>query len=146
MIKCVDKLKRNKDKWIEVSLTKGRNWLFRSFRTSPQWLRHYKRNLVFLFLCFCFFFYQSFLIWTLTIHRTAGEVRGDHLFSFPPLLPAPKHSDIYLHLSMWDNSPFLIASYVITRMLLDGIYHLWELAFCLFINRILISVYLVISV
>ena len=144
MIRYVDKLKRNKDKRIEVSsiLTKGRNWIFWSFRTSPLCLTHYKRNLVFFYFCFyfCFFFYQSFIIWTQTIHRTAGEGRGDQLFSSPPFLPAQKHSDIYLHLSMWDKTSFLIASCVITRRLLDGIYHLWELALCLFINRILISV------
>ena len=71
-----------------------------------------------------FFFYQVFLLWTLTTHRTAGEGRG-HLFAT---------------LHMWnDNHIFLIASLVSTRLLLNEIYHVIELPFWL-IDDVILSV------
>ena len=40
---------------------------------------------------FKFFFYQDFLSWTLTTHRTAGEGRGTIFYSTLPLPPAHEH-------------------------------------------------------
>ena len=70
---------------------------------------------------------QGFLSQTLTIHSTAGE-GGDHLYSSLPIPIAHDNSDIYLQLCMWgDHHVFLIASFLVTRLLLDEIYHLTEL-------------------
>ena len=55
-----------------------------------------------------FLFYQCFLSWTFTIHRTVGE-RGGHLFnSFLPLPPA-LHLDISRVITA-ESSPLQIAS------------------------------------
>ena len=48
---------------------------------------------------FDFFFYQGFLLRTLTTHRTVGEGRGPS-YSTLQLPPAQEHSDIYLQLCM----------------------------------------------
>ena len=79
---------------------------------------------------FVFFFYQGFLSWTLTTHRTAGEGRGTFLFSTLPVPPACEHSDIYVQLCTRDDChTFLIATLVFIRLLLDEIYHRIELLF-----------------
>ena len=55
---------------------------------------------------------------------------GTFSYSTLPLPPAHKHSDIYSLLCTWDDYHlFLIASSVLTRLLLDGIYDLIELLF-----------------
>ena len=54
----------------------------------------------------------------------------DHFYFCLPFPPAHKHSDMYLQLCMWDDYRiFLIARLLTTRMLLDEIYHLFELPF-----------------
>ena len=73
------------------------------------------------------FFLAGFSSQILTIHRTAGKGR-DHLLFPLPLPPVHEHWGIYLPLSMWDDyHAFLIATLVITRLLLNEIYHLIEL-------------------
>ena len=64
-----------------------------------------------------FFFYEGFLLQTLTIYRTVGE-GGDYPYSSLPLPSTHEHSDIYLQLCIRD------ASLVITSLLLDEIYRL----------------------
>ena len=73
--------------------------------------------------------YQGFL------HRqwrfTGQQGReGTIPYSTLPLPPAHEHWDIYLQLCMWDDyHVFLIAALVLTRLLLDEIYHLIESLF-----------------
>ena len=77
-----------------------------------------------------FFFYQGFLSQTLTIHMTARGERGTIFYSTLPLPRAHEHRDIYLQLCVWDDyHVFVIATLVLTRLLLDEIYHLIELPF-----------------
>ena len=50
-----------------------------------------------LLICLCFFFYQDFLSWTLTTHRTAWEGRETIFYSTLPLPPSThQYLDIYL--------------------------------------------------
>ena len=73
-------------------------------------------------ICIPFFFYQGFLSWTLTTHRTDGGMQGTIFYSTLPLPPPYKHSDIYLQLCTWDDyHTFLIATLVFTRLLLNKI-------------------------
>ena len=70
------------------------------------------------------FFYQSFLSWTMTTHRTAGEGRAI-FYSTLPLPTAHEYLDMYLQLWMSDDCLiFLIAPLVFTRLLLNEICHL----------------------
>ena len=96
------------------------------------------KNLKFLYFStyiqfFLFFFYYNFLSRALATHRITGEGRGGEGTSFYSTLPLPfthEYSDIYLLLCMWDDYHiFLIAPLVFTRLLLDEIYHLFELPF-----------------
>ena len=76
---------------------------------------------------FRFFFWQGFLhrYWPFTGQQGKGR---DHLLFPLPLPPVHEHWGIYLPLSMWDDyHAFLIATLVITRLLLNEIYHLIEL-------------------
>ena len=56
---------------------------------------------------------------------------GTYFFYFTlPLPPAHDHSDIYVQLCMWgDYHIFLIATLVVTRLLINEIYHIIELLF-----------------
>ena len=55
---------------------------------------------------------------------------GTSFYSNLPLQPTHKHWGIYLQFCMWDDYHiFLIATLVLTRLLLDEIYHLIELPF-----------------
>ena len=90
----------------------------------------------------CIFYYQGFHSQTLTIHRMVGK-GGEHPYSALPLPHAHEHSDIHLHICMWDvYHEFLIAPFVITKHCYSmwcatlGDYHLinswWNINFCLF--------------
>ena len=69
--------------------------------------------------------------------------RRDQLYSTLPLSPDHEYSDIYLQLCIWDDyHVFLIASHVITRLLLDEIYHHWELT----IDLLLIKYWLILMI
>ena len=69
------------------------------------------------------FFYQGFLLQTLTIHMTAREEGGQSSYR-------SEHSDICFQLCIWnDYLVFFIVSQIITRLLLDELNHLCELAF-----------------
>ena len=62
--------------------------------------------------------------------QDSREREGTIFYSTLPLPPAHEHSDIYLQLCMWDDyHVFLIATLVLTRLLLDEIYHLIKLTF-----------------
>ena len=62
--------------------------------------------------------------------KNCRERKGTIFYSSLPLSPAHEHSYIYLQLYMWDDYHlFLIGSHIITRLLLDGIYLLWEVTF-----------------
>ena len=65
--------------------------------------------------------------WQLTGQQGKG---GPIFYSTLPLPPAHEHSDIYLQLCTWGGYHiFFIAMLVLTRLLLDEIYHLIELLF-----------------
>ena len=69
--------------------------------------------------------------------------RRDQLYSILPLSPDHEYSDIYLQLCIWDDyHVFLIASHVVTRLLLDEIYHHWELT----IDSLLIKYWLILMI
>ena len=56
--------------------------------------------------------------------------KGTIFYSTLPLPPAHEHSDIYLQLYMWDDYHiFLITPLILSRLILDEIYHLNELPF-----------------
>ena len=76
-------------------------------------------------------FFLSGYSFTDTGNSQDSRGREGNMFYFSlPLQPAHEYSDIYLQLCMWDDyHVFVIASLVITRMLLDEIYHLIELPF-----------------
>ena len=55
---------------------------------------------------------------------------GTIFYSTLPLPPTHEHWDIYLQLCKWDDyQVFLIATLVLTRLLLDEIYHFIEWPF-----------------
>ena len=65
--------------------------------------------------------------WQFTRQQGKG---GDYVLFLSTILPAHEYSDIYLLLCIWnDYHIFLIASVVTKRLLLDKIYHLFELLF-----------------
>ena len=65
--------------------------------------------------------------WQLTGQQGKG---GPIFYSTLPLPSAHEHSDIYLQLCTWGGYHiFFIAMLVLTRLLLDEIYHLIELLF-----------------
>ena len=82
-----------------------------------------------------YYYYYYYYYILVFFHRhwwfTGQYAKGGNIFySTLPLLPAHKHSDIYLELWMWDDYHiFLSAMLVFTRLLFDGIYHLVELLF-----------------
>ena len=87
------------------------------------------------------FFFLSEFSFTDT-NNLQDWVEGRVLYSSLPLPSTHEHSDIYLQLCIWDDCHvFLIASLVITRLLLHEICHLgvlsfdnwwWNVNFCLF--------------
>ena len=79
-------------------------------------------------LFFSFSFLSEFSSQTLKINKTARKGRGTSFI--PPFPPAHYHWDIYLQLCMWDYYyVFLIATLVLTKLLIDEIYHLIKLPF-----------------
>ena len=78
-----------------------------------------------------FFIFLSGFSFTDTDDSQDSRERDETIFYYTiPLTPTHKHSDIYLHFCMWDDyHMFLIASLVITRLLLDDIYPFIELPF-----------------
>ena len=70
--------------------------------------------------CTCnFFFYQGFLSQTLTVDRTAAEGRG-HLSFHSTTSTLLQTLRFFLQLCMWDDyHVFLIATLVLTKLLLD---------------------------
>ena len=77
----------------------------------------------------CLFFYQGFLHRHYDQQNSRGR-EGTIFYFILPLPPVHEHWDIYLQLRMWnDYHVFLIATLVLTRLLLDEIYHLIELTF-----------------
>ena len=89
---------------------------------------------IFIFDFLIFLFYQGFLSRTLTTHRTTGQRRGPYfipLYHFHPLTNIQKRIwSLSAPICTWDSYHiFLIATFVFTRLLLDGIYHLIELLF-----------------
>ena len=77
--------------------------------------------------------YQSLLGFSFKDTDNSQDSRGREatmFYSSLPFLPAHEYSDIYLLLCIWnDYHIFLIASVVTKRLLLDKIYHLFELLF-----------------
>ena len=79
---------------------------------------------------FCFFFLSKFSFTGTGDSQNNRQGEGTSFYSTLPLPPAHEYSDIYLQLCMWDDYHiFLIASLVLTRLLLDEIYQLFELPF-----------------
>ena len=78
--------------------------------------------------CFVFFSFQSFCF-TDTVN--SQDCRGREAIIFILFPPAHEHSDIYLQLCMLDDHHiFLIASlHIVTKLLLDEIYHLRKVTF-----------------
>ena len=79
----------------------------------------------------CIFFYQGLFHRHQWFTRQQGK-GGDHLYSSLSVPPAHKRSDIYKrsHSCMQDDyHVFLFASIVITRLLINKTYYLWELLF-----------------
>ena len=76
-----------------------------------------------------YFFSSMIFLQTLLIYRTAGESRGPSLLpsTFFPRLRTFRHLIVTLHMSWLLH--MLMALFVITRLLLDVIYHLIELSF-----------------
>ena len=60
---------------------------------------------------------------------------GTIFYSTLPLPPTHEHWDIYLQLCMWDDDHvFLVTMLVFTKLVLNEIYHLIEVAFDWFID------------
>ena len=79
------------------------------------------------FVCF---FLSGFSFKDTDNSQDSREREGTIFYSTLPLLPVHKHSDIYLQLCTRDNYHiFLNPTFLITRLLLDEIYHLIELLF-----------------
>ena len=104
-------------------------------RKVPVWRFEYKFTYLKWLVVVVVFFYQGFLSQTLTTHRTQDSTGRERkkrtiFYSIPPLPTAHEHWDIHLQLCMWDDYHiFWIASLVFTRLLLDGVCHLIELPF-----------------
>ena len=73
-------------------------------------------NVLLMFCCFLFFafvflfFYQGFLSWPFTIHRTAGEMGGHFFNSSPPLPPVSQTLDINQAITAESSPPLHIGS------------------------------------
>ena len=74
-----------------------------------------------------FFFYQGFLSWTLTTHRTPGEERTPSLIPFYHFHSLTNIQTVICNFACVMTIIFLMAPLVFTRLLLDEIYHLLEL-------------------
>ena len=87
-------------------------------------------NLVISIYLFIYLFYQGFLSPDTNNSKDSRGREGNIFYSTLPFPPTHGHSHIYLQLYMWDDYHiFLIAPPVVTRLLLDEIYHLIELLF-----------------
>ena len=78
-----------------------------------------------------FFFFSIRVFFTDTDDSQDNREKEGAIFdSTLPLPPAYEHWDIYLQLCMWhDYHVFLIATLVLTRLLVDEFFHLIELPF-----------------
>ena len=86
---------------------------------------------IYIYICIYIYFFSIKIFfhghWQLTGQQGKG---GPIFYSTLPLPPAHEHSDIYLQLCTWGGYHiFFIAMLVLTRLLLDEIYHLIELLF-----------------
>ena len=76
------------------------------------------------------FFLSGFSFTDTEVSQDGRGREGTMFYSSLPLLPAHRHSDIYLKYCMRDGyQAFLITLVVTTRLLLDKIYHYIELPF-----------------
>ena len=119
--------------WVSLKLI-----LLQPLETIPIWVCHvlWKQ-----FCCSCmyiktarnksqFLFLSGFSFMDTDDSQESRGREGTIFYSTLPLPLAHGHSDIYLHLCMWDDHHvFLIASLVFTRLLLSEIYHRVELPF-----------------
>ena len=119
--------------WVSLKLI-----LLQPLETIPIWVCHvlWKQ-----FCCSCmyiktarnksqFLFLSGFSFMDTDDSQESRGREGTIFYSTLPLPLAHGHSDIYLHLCMWDDHHvFLIASLVFTRPLLSEIYHRIELPF-----------------
>ena len=76
-----------------------------------------------------FFFYQGFPSRTVTTHRTAGQGRGPSFIPLYHFHPLTNIQTFICNFACEMTITFLMATLVLTRLLLDEIYHLIELPF-----------------